>query len=323
MTEYQAILLNPRAQLLLEQLLRETVERRIETIEVDGGGLVLDAGVHVSGGIRAGLDLARISTSALAEVTIAPGEVGGTATPMVQVFTDHPVAACLASQYAGWQLSEGDFFAMGSGPMRAAAGSEALFDTIGYREDATRVVGVLEGRAIPTPEIVRTIAEGCTVQPSAVSLLIAPTASVAGSIQVVARSAETALHKLAELQFDLTRIQTAYGIAPLPPIAADDLSAIGRTNDAILYGGRVVLEVTGDDESLRELGPKVPSGASEAHGRPFGEIFASHNYDFYAVDPHLFSPAEITFRNVDTGKSFAFGHCAPDVLKQSFGIVHS
>ena len=42
--------------------------------------------------------------------------------PLVQVVTDHPVRACLASQYAGWAIKEGKYFAMGSGPMRAAAG---------------------------------------------------------------------------------------------------------------------------------------------------------------------------------------------------------
>ena len=85
------------------------------------------------------------------------------------------------------------------------------------------------------------IAAACQVEPSSVTLLVAPTASLAGGVQVVARSVETAMHKLAELKFDLARIVSAHGSAPLPPVAGDDLAAIGRTNDAILYGARVVL----------------------------------------------------------------------------------
>ena len=186
----------------------------------------------------------------LGQVSIVPGDVGGRAVPSVQVLTDHPVLACLASQYAGWALKDGKFFAMGSGPMRAAAGSEAIYDLIGFRETADAVVGVLETRKPPPPAIVAKIAAACRVEPGAVTLLVAPTASLAGGVQIVARSVETALHKLAELKFDLSRIISAYGTAPVPPVAANDMAAIGRTNDAILYGARVVLAVTGDDASL-------------------------------------------------------------------------
>ncbi len=145
-----------------------------------------------------------------------------------------------------------------------------------------------------------------------------PTASLAGTLQVVARSVETALHKLHELKFDVRRIISAHGVAPLPPVAKDDLAAIGRTNDAILYGARVVLYVTGDDASLEEVGPKVPSAASRDHGEPFAAIFARYNHDFYAVDPHLFSPAEVAFQNLETGRVHAFGKLAPEVLVRSF-----
>jgi methenyltetrahydromethanopterin cyclohydrolase len=147
-----------------------------------------------------------------------------------------------------------------------------------------------------------------------------PTASVAGGVQIVARSVETALHKLAELKFDLSRIVSAHGTAPLPPVAAGDLAAIGRTNDAILYGARVILAVTGDDASLEAIGPHVPSSASHDHGEPFSAIFARYNNDFYAVDPHLFSPAEVAFQNVETGMVHAYGRVADDVVARSFGI---
>jgi methenyltetrahydromethanopterin cyclohydrolase len=268
--------------------------------------------------LGAGLDLARVCLADLAEVTIVPGAVGGRACPLVQVFTDHPVKACLASQYAGWAINEEKYFAMGSGPMRAVAAREPIFEAIGYREESECVVGVLETRKEPTPAVVARIAEACRVAPSAVTLLAAPTASIAGGIQIVARSVETALHKLAELGFDLARLESALGTAPMPPVAADDLAAIGRTNDAILYGARVVLWVTGDDDSLREVGPRVPSTSSRDHGEPFAAIFKRYNHDFYAVDPHLFSPAEVVFHNVETGRVHAFGDLAEGVLVRSF-----
>jgi len=310
--------LNARAIRRVEALLALAEERRIAAHPVDGGGRFVDCGLAVRGGLAAGLDLARVCLADLADVSIVPGDVDGHPCPIVQVVTDHPAAACLGSQYAGWPLSEGKYFAMGSGPMRAAFGHEKLFGELGMAENAEAVVGVLEGRKLPGPAVFAKVAEACRVSPAAVTLLGAPTASLAGGAQVVARSVETALHKLHTLGFDLARIVSAHGSAPLPPVAKDDLAAIGRTNDAILYGARVVLYVTGDDASLDAIGPGVPSEASKDYGEPFAAIFARYNHDFYAVDPHLFSPAEVTFQNLDSGRVHAFGRSAPSVLARSF-----
>jgi methenyltetrahydromethanopterin cyclohydrolase len=313
--------LNGRAMDTVEALLARVEERRIAVHPIKGGGRYLDCGIESRGGILAGIELARICLGALAEVSIEPGEAGGSAVPLVQVVTDHPAQACLASQYAGWALQDGKFFAMSSGPMRAAAGTEAIYDRIGFRETADAVVGVLETRKPPIPPVVAKIAAACRVPPAAVTLLVAPTASLAGGVQIAARSVETALHKLAELEFDLSRVVSAHGTAPLPPVAGSDLAAIGRTNDAILYGARVTLAVTGDDASIQAIGSQVPSSASRDYGEPFAAIFARYNHDFYAVDPHLFSPAEVVFQNVDTGKVHAYGGVANDIVARSFGLL--
>jgi methenyltetrahydromethanopterin cyclohydrolase len=310
--------LNRRGLWVVEALLAHADERQVAVHPVDGGGRYVDCGIDSRGGLLAGLDVARVCLGDLAQVSIQSGAIGEQATAQIQVVTDHPVRACLASQYAGWALKEGKFFAMGSGPMRAVAGSEAIYDVIGFRESADAVVGVLESRKPPTPAIIATIAEACRVEPARVTLLVAPTASLAGGVQIVARSIETALHQLAELKFELSRIVSAHGTAPLPPVAANDLAAIGRTNDAILYGARVVLAVTGDDVSIEATGSQVPSSASADHGEPFASIFARYHHDFYAVDPDLFSPAEVVFQNVDTGKVREFGHVRHDVLSRSF-----
>ena len=310
--------LNGRTLKLVEALLARADDLRVSSHPIEKGGRFIDCGIDARGGLAAGLDLARICLGDRAEVSLVPGEVAGRPCPHVQVATDHPVQACLASQYAGWAIQEEKFFAMGSGPMRAAAGNEAVFDDIGFREEPEMVVGVLESRKRPTPAVVAKIAAACRVSPTAVTLLVAPTASLAGSLQVVARAVETTLHKLHALKFDVQRVMSAYGSAPLPPVARDDIGSIGRTNDAILYGGRVVLFVTGDDESLQEVGPRVPSSSSHDHGAPFAEIFARYDNDFYKVDPHLFSPAQVVFHNLDTGRAFSFGEPADAVLHRSF-----
>src|SRR5262249_44739326 len=158
-----------------------------------------------------------------------------------------------------------------SGPMRAAYGKEELFDHVSGREEPPVAVGVLETRKPPTDEAVAYLAESVRLPPGKLTLLVAPASSMAGNLQVVARSLETALHKLHELQFDLAQVVSGVGTAPLSPVAANEITAIGRTNDAILYGGRVVLWVRADDDQLAEVGPKVPSSASPDHGAPFAE----------------------------------------------------
>jgi methenyltetrahydromethanopterin cyclohydrolase len=272
----------------------------------------------VPGGLQAGLGLARVCLANLAEVTLVPGDILGVACPLVQVMTDHPVLACMASQYAGWPLSVGDYFAMGSGPMRAIHGKEELFGAIEGREQAPAAVGCLETRKLPSDGVVDYLCDVLKLPPAKLTLLVAPAASLAGNLQVVARSVETCLHKLHELKFDLRQVVSAFGSAPLPPVANDELTAIGRTNDAILYGGRVVLWVSADDAQLDDLGGRVPSSAQADHGEPFAVIFERYERDFYRIDPLLFGPAEVVFCNLNSGKSHAYGEILPNVLARSF-----
>jgi methenyltetrahydromethanopterin cyclohydrolase len=303
---------------LADHLAANAAALRIAVHQTDGGARILDCGVKTEGGLEAGLGLARVCLAGQAEVTLVPGDIGGIPCAQVQVMTDQPVPACMASQYAGWQIKVGKYFAMGSGPMRAAYGKEALFDHLPGREQAPVAVGVLETRKLPDEAVVGYLCERLGLPADKLTLLAAPTSSQAGNVQVVARSLETALHKLHELKFDLSQVVSGFGTAPLPPVATDDLQAIGRTNDAILYGGHVVIWVRADDAQLAEVGPKVPSSASPDHGAPFAAIFERCGGDFYKIDPMLFSPAQVVFCNLESGKSQAFGRSESSILKRSF-----
>ncbi len=313
-------LLNEMAWDLVQQALNIVDELRIEPVDNETGACVLDFGIEAEGSLGAGLALAEICMAGMANISIHPGEVAGVGWPQLFVQTDSPLEACLLSQYAGWKVSAGKYFAMGSGPMRAAYAHETIFKECDYREEASAVVGVLETSQLPTKAVIQDIARKCNVEPEMVALLVAPTASQAGNMQVVARSVETTLHKLHTLGFDLSRIESGCGLAPIPPVAKDDLAGIGRTNDAILYGGRVTLWVTGEDDDLVSLGPKVPSSSSAAYGKPFLKVFEEAGRDFYKIDSHLFSPAEVVIHNVETGRVHVFGKVNHTVLRESFGF---
>lgn len=302
---------------------REVIDRkdalRVALHPLSNGARVIDFGCQTLGGIEAGKALATICLGTRASLQLGAANPSIWEGPQVIVSTDAPVEACMASQYAGWKISHGKYFAMGSGPMRAKRGKESVLDRYQLNDSSAEAIGVLESDTLPNEEVVELVARECGVAPDKVVLCVAPTSSIAGVIQVVARSIETSLHKLFELGFDLQQIQSGFGSAPMPPVAKDFVQGIGRTNDAILYGGHVTLWVNASDEELMRLGPKVPSETSKDFGRPFAKTFKEYEYDFYKVDPGLFAPAVLTFVNLRTGKSFRFGRFSPGVLQESFG----
>jgi len=310
--------MNERAAALVDALVADAEALGIEVRTLDSGARLVDCGAQARGGLQAGLGFAGACMGGLGKIDPIGVTIGERTWPGVGVAADQPAAACLAAQYAGWKLEAGDFFALASGPGRALAGAEELFEELSWQECAGRAVLCLETRQAPPAEIVDKVAGRCGLEPSAVTFLIAPTASVCGSVQISARVVETALHKLHELGFDPARVRSGWGCCPIAPVAADDPAAIGRTNDAVLYGGTVHLWIDGEDEEVAELAQRLPSAASDAFGTPFGELLAAANWNFYDIDPLLFSPAAVTLTSTESGRAHHGGRLAPDVLERSF-----
>ena len=310
--------MNERAWMLADSAIARAAELRIAVHTLASGARVVDAGAHVPGGLAAGLVLAELCMGGLGHVELASLTIGGEAWPGVHVWTDHPAESCMASQYAGWAINPEGFFAMGSGPLRAKARVERdLFAKLGYAEDATRGVLVLEGRTLPTDEVAGWVAGKSGVAPGALTFAIAPTSSAAGGLQIAARVIETGLHKMDKIGFDVTRVLTAMGTAPLPPTARSDLRAIGRTNDCILYGGQARYTVHAEDDELADLAARLPASVSADYGTPFYDLFKRYRHDFYKIDPMLFSPAEVWLSSATSGRTFHAGRLNPDVLRAS------
>ncbi len=297
------------------------MEVSIETGKL--GETLIDAGAKRRGGVEAGLTIAKICLGGLGEVSLTSDGTIRRWPWTIGVRSSQPVIACLASQYAGWSLSHGEgrgaFFALGSGPARSLARKEPLFEEIGYRDAAAQTTLVIESGRAPPAEVVAKIAAECGLPPSALTVIFAPTQSIAGSVQVVARVLEVALHKAHALKFPLARIVDGFGAAPLSPPHPDFMTAMGRTNDAIIYGGRVHLFVTGPADEARELAEALPSRASRDYGSPFREIFKRFNGDFYAIDPMLFSPAQTLVTAVESGATFRSGAIDEALLDASLG----
>jgi methenyltetrahydromethanopterin cyclohydrolase len=311
--------LNARAARIADAMAEDAAVLGVSVERLPGGARFIDCGVQARGGLEAGRLLAEVCMGGAGQVAFASVDCDGLALPGVSVRTDHPALACLASQYAGWAIKPEGYFAMGSGPLRAIARvEEALYADLAYGEprDGPGVL-VLETRDVPGDAAVAWIEEKSGVAAEQLTILAAPTASAAAGVQICARVVETALHKLHELHFDVKQVLTGFGTAPLAPIAKNDLRAIGRTNDCVLYGGVVHLTVAGDDGELERLVTEVPSAASRDYGTPFYDLFQRYGGDFYKVDPMLFSPARVGLTNVKSGRTFEAGRVNAAVLKQS------
>ena len=310
--------LNANALAIADDVETRADELRIATTTLPGGARIIDLGIDVLGGYAAGLAMAEICMGGLGHISYETIRVGDESYFGVEVWTDHPAVACMASQYAGWAIQVDKFFAMGSGPLRSHARVEKdLFAKLKYEETASDGVLVLETRAHPTDAVAAWVAERAHMKPAQLTFVVAPTASTAGCVQIVARVIETGLHKLDALGFDVTRVVHASGSAPVPPQATNDLKAIGRTNDCILYGGQARFLIDATDAELEPLTQKLPASASADYGKPFVDVFNRYKGDFYKIDPLLFSPAEVWLTSTSTGRTFHGGLLNPEVLRAS------
>ena len=319
---FEDLALNERAADIADDLLDDPESANVEVHSLEGA-TVVDCGIHTPGGLFAARTVTEVCLADFGRVDLIPGRLGPRPCNLVTVEMDDPAIACLLSQYAGWKVAVGDFVAMGSGPMRALREEkklEELYLKLEYAEKSEIAVGVFESSSLPDEDVVRYLCEATSVDPEDLILLVAPTTSLAGTLQVVARSVETCLHKLYTLGFDVRAIRAATGSAFLPPVARakDDLVAIGRANDSILYGSEVFLWVEADDATIESVGSRIPACASKDYGRPFSSIYESHGRDFYAIDPLLFSPAVVVINNLSTGACHQFGQTDHEVLQASF-----
>lgn len=316
------ISLNDRALAIVQRMLADAEPLQITAMRLDNGATVIDAGVNVVGSLEAGRLFAETCLGGLGRVDFCALDYGTFSLPGVTVTVNQPPLACMAAQYAGWALKvtgaapQDTYMAMGSGPARALYRGEPLFRMLQHHEEAEAAVLSLENRSLPSASVAAWIAEKCGVAPDRLYLLVAPTASIVGSVQIAARVVETGMHKMAEVGFDLGTVLSGFGTCPLAPIAGDDLRAIGRTNDGVLYGGKVWYSVRGEDHEIEERLAKLPSSASRDYGTPFYELFQRYQGDFYKIDPSLFSPAEVFLNNVVSGRTFHAGRVNSDILRR-------
>ncbi|MDO5850036.1 MAG: methenyltetrahydromethanopterin cyclohydrolase [Methanobacteriaceae archaeon] len=316
---------NLEAKKVVDDMIANADEYHIEVSTLDNGATILDCGVNASGSFKAGELYTKVCLGGLAEVGISiPADFSENfALPCVKVKTAFPSISTLGAQKAGWSVSVGDFFALGSGPARALSLKPAeTYEEIDYKDDADIAILTLEADVLPGEDVAQYVADECGVDVANVFLLVAPTSSLVGSIQIAGRVVENGTYKMLEaIKFDVKKVVHAAGIAPIAPVDADGLKAMGKTNDAVLFGGRTFYYVKSEEgDDIEAVAKQLPSSAADGYGKPFFDVFKEAEFDFYKIDKGMFAPAEVVINDLTTGKLYREGFVNQDLLKKSFGI---
>jgi methenyltetrahydromethanopterin cyclohydrolase len=326
------ISLNASALALVKKLCENADKYAVAVEETESGATLIDAGIKAEGGFLAGEMVTEICLGGYGRANVCPVQYGDVVLPSVFVATDHPALSLLGSQFAGWQIKEeNNFSAIASGPARALAlKPKDLYEKLAYKEDSEVAVLVLETEKKPPETVIQQIASKCRVTPQNLFMVMFSTTSLTGATQVSGRIVETGLHKLERLGLSPLTVKHAWGYAPIVPLHPNSGEAMGRTNDAILYGGVTNYTVDYEDEKkLESITRQAPSSASKmlqearrlaAKNPKFLDIFREAGFDFYKIDPDIFAPAVVAVTNKRTGKTFRAGSLDVEVLKSSLGL---
>ncbi len=318
--------MNIEAKKIADKMVKDSEKLKIIPSTLSNGTSLIDCGVNAKGSIKGGELYTHVCLGGICDVGISiPGDLSDVmAMPAVKVKTDFPALTTLGSQQARWGIQVDGYKAMASGPALVHKYSgDKIYEITGYTEESDIAVIALETDTLPDEKIADYIAAECNIKPENLTILVAPTSSLIGSIQISGRALETGIYKMYEMMdFDVTKITYAAGITPITPVDPDTEKAMGKTNDAIIFGGRAYYYIEPDEgEDLEELAANLPSSTSDGYGKGFLEIYKEAGNDFYKIPKDLFAPAQIIVNDMVSGKMYHTGYIDLERLKKSFEVT--
>lgn len=293
-----------------------------EVHKAAGGATVVDLGVNVPGSWLAAKLFVEACFGGLAEVTFGRLALRDLEVPTVNIVIDDPMLSVVACHGGAWKLGDGEFAAMGSGPARARARADRWARKLDYRDPAPVALLHLQMPTLPGDDLLQRVAGACEIPQQRLTALVAPSASLVGSVQVASRAFEQCLVALGRTtDFDVSTVVHGDSTAPVAPVIDDETIAFGRINDALVYGGASGLWIRHpDDEAVRRATESIPFSlhAGEYYGRSYRELFEAHNRSIYNIPANLDAPAKMTMYNLTTGSVFTAGEINVDRLYRSF-----
>ncbi len=315
---------NQRAVCIVKDIINNEEELNVKVIKLKNGATVIDMGVEVGGGWIAAKRFCEATIGGLGEIKWSTFHFPGKdlTLPAVEAYIDNPIEATLSSQFSGWRVTEmppneQGIAPIGSGPARAAAYKDRVATSFPYKDTTHEAVLAIQGTQLPDEEVAEKVAADCKISPQNLYILVAPTGSLVGCVQVCARNVEPSMWRMHNKGFDVSKIISGYGISPIPPVTRDELRAMDRVNTCLLYGTSVYYVVDCEDEEIEAVIDSFPLSASYLYGTPFIEIFEKGNRDFYEIDKDVHTVAKFTMNNQRTGRTFSAGVIRHDMLEQS------
>ena len=312
---------NRLAMKIVNELIDHQEEYRIKVEKLSCGATIIDTGLEAAGGYLTGLKLTEICLGGLANCWLTYQTYGDIELPTIVVATDHPALSLLGCQLAGWMVKVGSFFAPSSGPARALSlKPKKVFEKIGYKDEHSEAVIVMETNKKPTDEVAQKVAADCKVDPKDLYMVLTTTASMAGSVQVSGRVVETGLYRLEFLGLNPNKVFFASGSAPIMPPHPDVGISTAKEEDALLYGGVGSYVIDEEEAKLQEYATKAPATAWPDYGKTSYEALKAVSFDWSKLDPSFFTIGKLVLTSKKTGKTYIGGKVNPEMLRKSIEL---
>ncbi len=289
------------------------------------GAYIIDCGVEADGGWESARMVTEILFGGLNQISygIFPERIGNVYYNCVNVFSDYTVLQQAACNISGWELRPGKYAPVLAGPGRTLARKPGDWLEVysDYQDRYTKAVLTVEKGSIMSEDEVQDLIDAVGIDPQNLYIILAASGSTVCSVEVAARILEQTLHRLREEGFNLDSIVEAHGFCVIPPVAKDDLIAMGRVNDVLMYGGQSTYTVDCEDSEIEAVIDKITCDKSPVYGTMFKEIYQQYGCDFYQVPMQTYSPAKVVIINQRTGRVFTAGEFNLEVLAQSFSCT--
>jgi methenyltetrahydromethanopterin cyclohydrolase len=336
---WERISINRRCLEIVEEMVRDSERLNIAVEELKNGATVVDCGVNVSGGYRAGELTTKIAFGGCGEARVIAVTYGDMTLPVLYHHTDVPPFIAV-SMYV-WvgvvpppHVGTKGFTAWISGPAKALAQEPVkVFEKWAYRDphpDAAVLLVQTRSRTdgLPDERFARIIADKCKIGPEKLYLILIPTDSVTGTVQTSSRGVEDIFWRLTEYyKVPYARIENVMGTTPISPVSPTALTEAGSwPDDMIRYGGVVHCWVR--SEEGEDFDRMVRESVIESYPRTYGTSFyqmavKEKKYIDPTMDLHKlakeglgFIVAEVSLSDTRTGIVHRAGRIHTDMLKR-------
>lgn len=312
---------NMAAKIVEEEIIPNAEALNVDVFRLSNGATVIDMGVKAKGGWKAAKLFTDTCMGGMGELVYQSMYVGNHIIPTVSIQIDRPDVTQLGAHIAGLYVPYHGRYQPVSGPLRAITGTDHWAERVTYRDtEAKKAVGHLQITTLPDEELAETICQRINMDPKDLYLIPSATSTVVGSVQIVARNLEQTFATLGDhLDFPINSIVQGIGFAPVISIEDDEIVAMGRVNDGLIYGQESTVYIDCEDDDILRFADKLPMCKNDTvFGIPFEEMFRESGCDWAKVPRDWDAPCKINFLNIRTNHFFPIGMLHYGVLERDF-----